>query len=151
MTGMTEALRCSVLMLCMLLASVTSFAQNDPAQGGKDALVQRSILIKRGLVNQYEKHEGRDIFVPNLSLEQFLVSYNSKNPEEQSAAYAFLLGVVDASEGKTWCSYYKFKKTTVLEMIHAGLKELSPSHYDERAAHIIIGVLEKQHPCGKEH
>jgi hypothetical protein len=133
------------------MPSSNSFVRTDTSQSAKNDSLQKSILVEEGLAGERVVRQGEDIFVPNLPLRRFLVSYNSREePEEMNAIYAFMLGVADATEGKTWCSYRKFKSITLREIIHGGLKELNPSRYDERAAYAITGILEKNHHCKKE-
>jgi hypothetical protein len=107
-------------------------------------------LVEKGRAGKQVIRQGEDIFVPNLSLRHFLSSYSNKISEEQIVAYAFLLGVSDATEGKIWCSYKIFKTITLLETIHSEVKELDLSHYDERAAYTITEILKHRYPCNKE-
>ncbi|MDR1461860.1 MAG: hypothetical protein LBI68_01800, partial [Azoarcus sp.] len=100
--------RCA-LASSMLLALPVSFAQNNPVQNTRNEAVSKSIL-ERGKNNG--KNASMGVFIPNLPLSGFLASYNSKDSEERIAAHTFLLGVSDATEGKVWCSYYKFKSIT---------------------------------------
>jgi hypothetical protein len=94
---------------------------------------------------------GRGIFVVNLSLKRCLASYQSEDEAERGAAHAFLLGVLDATEGTAWCSYRQYKSTTILEEIYLGLKDLDASRGDERAARVIADILKTNMPCKKEH
>ena len=127
-----------------------SFVQGDSVRVIKYDPLKKSILIGEGLTNEWIIKQGEDIFVTNLSLRRFLGSYKNKGSEEQTAAYAFLLGISDATEGKAWCSYNSFKSTTVLETIYIGLKRLDSSRYDERAAYIVTEILKNDFPCKKE-
>jgi len=129
-----------------------SFSMNGSVQDIKDEPFQKSILVGEGLAGEQVIRQGEDIFVPNLSLKHFQVSYRSKDVKEQSAAYTFLLGVSDATEGKIWCGYHYLKSGTVLEIIYSEWKKVDPSRYDERAAYVISGILEnsKYRICKKE-
>jgi hypothetical protein len=139
----------SALFSVFLLASQLAFAQDVPeAESGE---IQESMLVWRAAFSkEFYTVSGRDIFVVNLSLKRFLASYRSKDEAERSAAHAFLLGVLDATEGTAWCSYRQYKSITILVKIHSGLKDLEVSHSDERAARVITGFLKKHWPC-KEH
>jgi len=127
-----------------------SFSMNDSVQDIKDEPFQKSILVGEGLAGEQITRQGEGIFVPNLSLRHFQASYRSKDTKEKSAAYTFLLGVSDATEGKVWCSYNRFKPTTVLETIYSGWEKLDSSRYDERAAFVITEILKNDFPCKKE-
>jgi len=142
-----RALCCCVLASFMLLVSPAALAQSNPVQKAEDESASKSIL-ERMRLNGNNGPGG--IFIPNLSVRDFLASYYSKDPEERLIAYAFLFGISDATEGKIWCSYYKFKSITVRETIYSGLKELDPSRYSERAAYVITEILGKNHPCKKD-
>ncbi|WP_338847164.1 Rap1a/Tai family immunity protein [Massilia sp. W12] len=83
----------------------------------------------------------------NLTTEEFLSAYMSKNIMERRYAEMFLLGVMEAGEGRDWCDYRKFKTVTVNEEIYSGLQGLSMGQRKERAASILISILRKQFPC----
>jgi hypothetical protein len=127
--------------------------QDGSAQDTKDEALQESILIEAGVAGERVIRQGADIFVPNLPMKRFMASYHNKQPEEQEVAYAFLLGVADATETKRWCSYRRFKTLTLLDTIHTALKKLNPSRYDERAAYVMTGIFADQYLleyCKKE-
>ena len=145
--GAAKSLRHGMLALSLLLALPPAFAQDSPQQDAKDEPVPRSILERKRLISGNSGSGG--IFIPDLSVRDFLASYNSEDPEEQIVAYAFLLGLSDATEGKVWCGYYRFKSITVLEIIHSELEKLDSSRYDERATDVIADILGKRHPCKK--
>lgn len=96
--------------------------------------------------------QGRNIFLngSNLSLKRFMEYYSSPKPVEQNIANAFLLGVVDATEGKIWCDYRLLKTVSIEDFLSSRLKETSRSMANERAAYVISHILEKAFPCQKE-
>jgi hypothetical protein len=123
----------------------TSFAQG---KSGQENGARESMLIwKTPFMGERYTVSGKDIFVVNLSLKRFLVSYQSEDAMERSVAYAFLLGVLDATEGTVWCDYRQYKSITLLEKVHSGLKDLDASHDDERAAHVVTSFLKTHWPC----
>jgi len=134
---------------CKKTMSVSN-ASTGSAQDIKDDPLQKSILAGEGLAGEQIIKQGEDMFAPNISLKNFLVSYNSENSREDDALYAFFLGMFDATEGKEWCGYKVYKTITILERIHLGFKKLDQSRYDERAAYVITGFLENEIPCKKE-
>jgi len=122
-------------------------------QDAKDEAFQESILTGESVSGEQVIRQGEAIFVPNLPLRRFLASYQSESPGEKDVASAFLLGVMDATENKMWCSYRLFKTITLFETVEPALRKLNPSRYDERAAHVITGIFEDQFSrfCKKEH
>jgi hypothetical protein len=122
-----------------------SSAQGKPGQENGN---QESMLVwKTPFAGEHYTVSGKDIFVVNLSLKRFLASYQSEDTAERSAAHAFLLGVLDATEGTVWCDYHQYKSITILEQIHSSLKDLDASRGNERAAHVITGFLKTHWSC----
>lgn len=68
--------------------------------------------------------EGNKLTVDsvNLRAEQFFKSYMSNDVRERENAELYLLGVMDATEGKSWCDYRTFKTITLRERILDDLK-----------------------------
>lgn len=83
----------------------------------------------------------------NLSAREFFSAYMSQSAEERRYAELYLLGVLDATEGLSWCDYRAFKTTTLGEEIYLGFRSLEKSEEDRRAAHVIAGILGKKFPC----
>jgi hypothetical protein len=110
-----------------------------PCQKGK-SLAQHSAQGPQG--NPLQK-QGKDIFAPGLPMKYAIVPKWRQGNEEDSTTFAFLLGVIDATEGKLWCSYDRFKTLTVFEWVFSDMKELAPSRHDERAADVLLGSLLK--------
>jgi hypothetical protein len=142
-------LRRSVLALSFSfvfsLALPMSFAQGKPGQENGD---RESMLVwKTPFMGERYTVSGKGVFVVDLSLERFLASYRSKDATEQSAAHAFLLGVLDTTEGTVWCDYRQYKSTTLLEKIHSGLENQDDARGNERAARVITGFLKTHFPC----
>ena len=61
-------------------------------------------------------------------------SYMSADPNERKDAELYLLGVMDATEGKDWCDYRTFKTVTLRERIFEEFKKLDSRRLDERAS-----------------
>jgi hypothetical protein len=144
-----EIVRLLPVFCFFLLTSLPSFAQKKPEPVSGE--VQESMLVwKMPFSKKPFTVSGKDIFVVNLPLKRFLASYRSEDEAERGAAHAFLLGVLDATEGTVWCSYRQYKSTTILEEIYLGLKDMDALRGDERAAHAITGLLKTSWPCKKE-
>jgi hypothetical protein len=107
-----------------------------------EAVAQNPLIVERRASLLYR------IGGYNIPLRYFLASYQSADPKEQNLAYAFLLGVTDATEGRTWCSPDGYKPDTVLESFDEGLTKFkSTNNNEERAAYVITDILKKKYPC----
>ncbi len=85
----------------------------------------------------------------NLSGKDFLRFFSSKDEAERERARLYLLGVQDASEGKSWCDYKRFKTITLQEVLAMQFKKLPSERLNERAATLITEILVKEFPCKK--
>lgn len=86
----------------------------------------------------------------NLTVKDFFSAYMSKSIEERRYAELYLLGVMDATEGKSWCDYRTYKTITLGEEIFLGLKALDKSKQSERAAYVISNILSNKFPCRRK-
>ncbi|MCE3252501.1 MAG: hypothetical protein K0Q67_1521 [Cellvibrio sp.] len=83
----------------------------------------------------------------NLSAAEFLPEFISKSPERRTAARLYLLGVLDSSEGKTWCSYNQIKTVTINEFVFEYLKKQPAEKLKPRASALIEEALHQSFPC----
>lgn len=83
----------------------------------------------------------------NLSGAEFLPEFISKSPERRSAARLYLLGVLDSTEGKSWCSYSQLKTITINEFVFEYLKKQSAETLKLRASTLIEEALHQSFPC----
>jgi hypothetical protein len=100
-----------------------------------------------GLLDKNPLNQNIFINNNNLTLKEFMLVRGSNVPEERRYADLYLLGVVDATEGKVWCSYRTLLTTSILDWVDMGLKELNGSRHNERAAYVITDILSKSFPC----
>lgn len=84
----------------------------------------------------------------NLSARSFFESFMSKDDVDRQNARIYLLGVMDTTEGKSWCRYQDFKSITLRETIFSEFKKLNETQLNERASTVIEDVLRKRYPCG---
>lgn len=85
-----------------------------------------------------------------ISGEKFLHAWLSKdNEKERLKANMYLMGVMDATEGRAWCSYKLVKPDSLRETVYAFFKELLPERKKEPASSLIKEALMQQLPCGK--
>lgn len=86
----------------------------------------------------------------NLTAEKFFKSYMSDSADERKKAELYLLGVMDATEGKSWCDYSSFKTITLRERIYENFKRLNGHQLNKRASEIIEHILSSRYPCGRK-
>lgn len=108
------------------------------------ALLSAPVLAQRSI-------EAEKITVDSVDLtaQHFFKSYMSADADERKSAELYLLGVMDATEGRTWCNYRTFKTITLRGRIFEGFKPLSPSRFSERASKVIEDTLSQAFPCGR--
>lgn len=83
----------------------------------------------------------------NLSAKAFLSEFVSQSEESRKTARLYLLGVMDATEGKIWCDYKQFSTATLNEFIFEYLKKRSPPELEQRASTLIEASLKSSFPC----
>ena len=84
----------------------------------------------------------------NLSAARFASAWLSKtNERERIKADMFLLGVVDASEGKSWCKGHPVLPNTVHEFLYSRFAHLSEQESKRRASEIITDAMGELRPC----
>lgn len=87
----------------------------------------------------------------NLSAERFAKAWLSKtNERERIKADMYLLGVVDASEGITWCKGKPFLPNTLHEYLYARFASLSKQEGEQRASKVITDGMKELRPCKRE-
>lgn len=85
----------------------------------------------------------------NLKAQDFFESYMSNYPKEREKAELYLLGVMDTTEGQSWCDYKTFKTITLRERIFEGFKKIEKIKLNYRASTVIEEILNKRYPCRK--
>ncbi|EBU7642130.1 hypothetical protein GYE20_000743 [Salmonella enterica] len=83
----------------------------------------------------------------NLSTQDFLKFYASDNVQEKDNTLMYVLGVADATEGKTWCGYGQVDSITINHTVLAWLDRYSVKKPDARASVLIEEALVKNFPC----
>ncbi|MEH8016197.1 hypothetical protein MN202_03030 [Rheinheimera muenzenbergensis] len=95
----------------------------------------------------FEKSEIISIDSNNLSAEAFWRSYTSSVQTDKYAARHYLLGVMDATEGKTWCSYQQFKTISLRDYLNGYFSKLTKSQLQQRASSVIEVALIELSAC----
>jgi hypothetical protein len=86
----------------------------------------------------------------NLSAEIFFASLMSSSEVEKNNAMLYMLGVLDATEKKTWCSYKTLKTTTLREFAYEYFKKLPKYRLKERASVLIEEALHQTFSCKRK-
>lgn len=85
-----------------------------------------------------------------MSGEKFLAAWLAKdNEQEQLKANMYLLGVMDATEGKSWCGYTVALPGSLRESIYSYFRKLPKNRKKEAAAWLITEALAQDLPCKK--
>jgi hypothetical protein len=99
---------------------------------------------------ELQQRDGVTINSVSLTAKKFLKSYMSSCADEERSADLYLLGVLDATEGKSWCDYRAFKSGSLREFIFEKLKKLDGDRLNERASKVIEDILSQAFPCGRK-
>ncbi|MBL1259900.1 MAG: hypothetical protein COB33_010585 [Thiotrichaceae bacterium] len=71
----------------------------------------------------------------------------SKNTGQRHLAEMFLIGVLDSTEGESWCGYKVALPGSIQELIYIGFKKESEQSLNRRASEIIISIMSQKLPC----
>ncbi|MFE8100782.1 Rap1a/Tai family immunity protein [Brenneria goodwinii] len=122
----------------MLLASSIASGASDikPSDDSANLLRDPSLLSRNDI---------------NMPAERFLNAWLSNNDErERIKANMYLLGVMDATESKEWCSYKVALPHSLRESLFDYFNKLPAERKKERASKIITEALAKDLPCQKD-
>ncbi|MDP9766901.1 Rap1a/Tai family immunity protein [Kosakonia cowanii] len=90
---------------------------------------------------------GHDV---KLTAERFFNAWNNKkNERERIKADMYFLGVLDATEGKTWCNYKKILPSSAHEYIYSSLSKMKSEEREQPAAEYIANSMADILPCAK--
>lgn len=97
-------------------------------------------------------NEQQRLISYNLSLttEKLYKAYMGSDLERRRLAEMYVAGVIDSSEGFSWCGYGIASPDAIQEQVLAGLKDALKKNPEMRAAKAIKSKLEQLLPC-KEH
>jgi len=83
-----------------------------------------------------------------LTTGQFLAAYVSPEPTQRERAEMYLVGLMDAGEGRLWCDYRTYKTVTLRERVFMHLKSLPSARLNEPAGEVVPRLLAQHYPCG---
>lgn len=94
-------------------------------------------------------HSVQQITVDSVNLTGglFISKLTSATKKDRERAMLYLLGVLDATEGRSWCDYKTLKTITIREYVYEHLKMLPEERLNERASTLIQEALIKSFPC----
>ncbi len=85
-----------------------------------------------------------------LTAERFFNAWNNKeNERERIKADMYFLGVLDATDGKGWCSNNKILPGSAKEFVYSQLAKLKSEQRALSAAEVIVKTLAEYFPCHK--
>lgn len=134
---MKKRVRHSLLLLTIALTTLVAPALNASAESISNATFPKDTNL---------------LWPANVNLtgEKFFKAWRSgeENPERLKADL-YLLGALDATEGKVWCDYKTLKIFTVHEVVYRYFQKLPPDRLKERASTLILEAMVKDHSCKK--
>lgn len=83
----------------------------------------------------------------NLKGEDFFKLYRGENQQEKEKAQIYMLGVMDTTEGKSWCQYNQLQTITLREFVFEYFKNLPQEQLNKRASTLIEAAMIKNFPC----
>lgn len=83
----------------------------------------------------------------NLSGADFMAAYMSENVSQRRLAEMYLIGVLDSTEGNTWCGFGIVLPGALQEQIFIGLKQQTKEVMQGKAPEVISSLLSKKLPC----
>lgn len=83
----------------------------------------------------------------NLSARTFLEDFAAQDETVKRAARLYLLGVLDTTEGKSWCGFKLLKTTSLHDFIYSSMKKLPSESLGHRASEVIEALLHNTFPC----
>lgn len=83
----------------------------------------------------------------SLTTEKLYKAYMSSDLEKRRLAEMYVVGVIDSSEGASWCGFGIASPDAIQEQVLAGLKNTLKTAPETRAATAIKSQLEKLLPC----
>ncbi|MFT3734395.1 MAG: Rap1a/Tai family immunity protein [Rhodocyclaceae bacterium] len=83
----------------------------------------------------------------DLSGGEFLAAYTHSEFTYRERAQLYLLGVMDAGEGRSWCSYRVAKTVSLHEVVFEYFRKLPATRLQLRASLLINEALRTALPC----
>lgn len=96
--------------------------------------------------------ESQRLIAGNLSMtaESSFKAYMSADLEQRRLAEMYVLGVIDSSEGDSWCGFEIASPDAIQEQVYTGLRKALDESPKERASAVIKSRLKEFLPCKVE-
>ena len=82
-----------------------------------------------------------------MTTEEFFKSYMSTNTQERRLAEMYVVGVVNGSEGVSWCGLRRISPDAIQEQVFIALKKSVETSPQERPSAAIVSHLKRTLPC----
>jgi hypothetical protein len=98
------------------------------------------------------ENETQRLIAQNLSLttEKLYKAYMSVNLDQRRLAEMYVVGVIDSTEGISWCNYSIASPDAIQEQVFIGLKGTLKNNPEVRASTAIKSKLEQLLPCKEQ-
>lgn len=93
--------------------------------------------------------EGQRIIAGNLSMttESLLKAYMNSDQEQRVLAEMYVVGVLDSTEGESWCGFKIASPSAIQEQVYVALKKAVVTSPKKRASIVIESHLMNLLPC----
>lgn len=93
--------------------------------------------------------EGQRMISQNLSMstESLLKAYMHPEQEQRLLAEMYVVGVLDSTEGKSWCGFKIASASAIQEQVYIALKKAVVTSPKKRASIVIESHLMNLLPC----
>lgn len=104
---------------------------------------------KNHSVYRTQQHSMQSLMIENTNLtaKKYFDSLMKGTIEDRRYAEMYLVGVLDTSEGVSWCDYEQYKTITIDEILFVAFKKLPDVRQNERASSVIVSILKDNFPC----
>jgi len=95
------------------------------------------------------ENDSQRSIAQNLSMttESLLKAYMSKDIEQRRLAEMYVVGVIDSSEGESWCGFKIASPDALQEQVYVALKRTAEKSPKERPSRVIKSHLKELLPC----
>lgn len=93
--------------------------------------------------------ESQRMIAGNLSMttESLLKAYMNSDPEQRRLAEMYVIGVLDSTEGESWCGFKIASPGAIQEQVYVALKGAVETSPKKRASIVIKSHLMELLPC----
>lgn len=116
------------------------------------AIILPSCSIANDNLIALPDNESQRLIANNLSMttESFFKAYMSTDIEQRRLAEMYVVGVMDSSEGESWCGFKIASPDAIQEQVYVALKRTLEKSPKERASTAIKSHLKELLPCKDE-